>query len=123
MLFDQFWYSVFHEFTTSFEITTSLGIESVMAVFAMLMVAIDYIGIWRHWQIFVFTVPIVNFLWALNYNILRYGIKIFDGGAGLNCFLFSAATSLSIWVVCVRGNNLKHGGLNNNHRNTSNIIK
>jgi len=78
-------------------------IESSLAIFPILIVMIDFIGIWKYWQFYVFLVPIINLGWSLNYAILRYGITIFDGGLGLNVFLFSGVLTIVIWVVSIRG--------------------
>ena len=59
---------------------------------------------------YVIMVPVVNFWSALCYHVLRYGLKIFDGGIGLNGFLFASVTSIAIWAVTVRASNLKFGG-------------
>jgi hypothetical protein len=41
--------------------------------------------------------------YALGSSILIYGLKVFDGGGGLQIFLYSGAVSLMIWVICLRG--------------------
>lgn len=67
----------------------------------VLLVAIDYIGIFRYWQIYMLLVPILNFAWALNYAVLRYALKIFDGGMA-NGFLYAGVAAIVIWIVSVR---------------------
>lgn len=78
-------------------------IESSLAIFPILLIFIDILGIWQYWQIYILIVPIVNLGWALNYSILKYGITVFDGGVGQTVFLFSGVVTLAIWAVSVRG--------------------
>lgn len=47
-------------------------------------------------------VPVINILWSLNYAILRYGLKMFDGGCGMTVFLFAGVVSILIWIISVR---------------------
>lgn len=75
----------------------------------VLLVAIDYIGIFRYWQIYMLLVPILNFGWSFAYAVLRYGLKIFDGGMA-NGFLYSGVTAIMIWIVSVRARHDKFGG-------------
>jgi hypothetical protein len=63
---------------------------------------LDYIGIFRYWQIYMLLVPVINILWSLNYAILRYGLKMFDGGCGMTVFLFAGVVSILIWIISVR---------------------
>jgi hypothetical protein len=43
---------------------------------------------------------------SLNSAVFTYGIKIYDGGCGMQVFLFSAVFSLIAWVVGMRMKNL-----------------
>jgi hypothetical protein len=80
-----------------------------MAIFAVLLVSLDFIGIFRYWQIYVILIPIINFGWSFNYCVLRYGLNIFDGCGGLTVFLFSGVVSIAIWVVSVRASDNRFG--------------
>jgi hypothetical protein len=55
-------------------------------------------------------VPIVNFIWTFNHAILRYGLKIFDGGCGMDGFLFSGVVTLTLWAFAVRARHKRYGG-------------
>ncbi len=35
--------------------------------------------------------------------ILVYGLNVYDGGGGLQIFLFSGVCSLMIWIISLRG--------------------
>lgn len=74
-----------------------------MAIFAVLLVCLDYIGIFRYWQIYLFLAPIINFGWSFIYSVLRYALFVFDGQGGLTVFLFSGVVTMMIWIVSVRG--------------------
>lgn len=87
-----------------------------MAIFTIVLICIDFIGIFRYWQIFMIMVPIVNFGWGLNYSVLRYGLKIFDGCGGLTVFAFSGVATIIIWTVSVRGKHYRFGGFINNDK-------
>lgn len=39
---------------------------------------------------------------ALNSSIINYGLKVFDGGAGLEVFLFSSVYSLGLWFIAFK---------------------
>jgi hypothetical protein len=41
--------------------------------------------------------------YALGSSVLIYGLKVFDGGGGLQIFLYSGAVSSIIWIICLRG--------------------
>lgn len=81
-----------------------------MAIFTIILICIDYIGIFRYWQIYMIIVPVVNFGWSFNYYVLRYGLQIFDGCGGLTIFAFSGVVTIAMWVVSVRGNHHRYGG-------------
>lgn len=68
----------------------------------MLLITLDYIGIFRYWQIYMLLVPICNFMWSFNLSVLRYGLKMFDAGGGISVFLFAGVVSIVIWIVSVR---------------------
>lgn len=80
-----------------------------MAIFPILLIFLDYVGIFKHWQLYIILAPLINLGWSLNYAILRYGLKIFDGGLGVSVFLFSGACTIAIWVVSVRGRHERYG--------------
>lgn len=63
----------------------------------------DYLGIFIYWQIYLFIAPIITLGYTFNSAILISGLKIFDGGAGMQAFLFSGIASLLIWFLSVRG--------------------
>ena len=86
-----------------------------MSVFVVLLIAIDYIGIFRYWQIYMLIVPIISFLWTFNHAVFRYGLKIFDGGCGLDVFLFSGVVTLVLWVIAVRTKHDRYVGYNKNN--------
>ena len=62
----------------------------------------DFIGIFRYWQIFFFIGIISTFGYALNAAILLYALDIFDIGGGLRVFAFSGMTTILIWALSVR---------------------
>lgn len=80
---------------------------------------IDNIGIFRYWQIYMLLVPIINFGWSFNYAVLRYGLKIFDGGMA-NGFLYAGVASIVIWIFSVRSKHDKFGGYDTS---TNNLMK
>ena len=67
------------------------------------MIFLDFLGIFGYWQIFLLIAPLLTIGYTLNSAILIYGLKIFDGGAGLQAFFFSGVASLLIWVISIRG--------------------
>lgn len=58
-------------------------------------------------------VPIINFGWSFNYAVLRYGLKIFDGGMA-NGFLYAGVVSIVVWLLSVRAKHGKFGGYDKN---------
>lgn len=81
-----------------------------MAIFTVLLVCLDYVSIFRHWQIYILLAPIINFGSSFVYTLFRYALYVFDGQGGLTIFLFSGVVTLTIWVVSVRGNPEKFKG-------------
>ena len=66
-------------------------------------------------------IPIINLFNSLNYCILRYGFVIFDGGLGLNCYLFSGVVAVVMWGVAIRGKQNLFGGYLS--KGSNNIMK
>lgn len=47
--------------------------------------------------------PIFTLGYTFNSAVIDYGIKAFDGGGGLQIFLYSGVVSAIIWAFIVRG--------------------
>ena len=77
-------------------------IEATYAQLAISLIIMDFIGIFRYWQIFFFIGIISAFGYALNSAILLYALDIFDIGGGLRIFAFSGVTTILIWAIAVR---------------------
>lgn len=88
-----------------------------MPIFTILLILIDYIGIFRYWQIYVILPIIIDFGWAFNYCIIKYGLIIMDGCAGLSIYLFAGVCSIGLWIVAVRGNPNTYMGIASNNPN------
>jgi hypothetical protein len=43
---------------------------------------------------------------SLNSAIINYGLAIFDGGAGMQVFLFSSAFTFALWLIAFRLSNI-----------------
>lgn len=69
----------------------------------ILLVSLDFIGIFQYWQMYLIMAPILTFGFSLNYGINTFGLGAYDGGGGFNVFLFSGVAALLIWFLVVRG--------------------
>jgi hypothetical protein len=108
ILFGTFWDSCFNGFSSSFNITTSLLVRSLFAALACLITALDFVGLFGYWQVYLVIAPIMTVGIALTSSIIIYGLKCFDGGGGCTVFLYSGVCSLIIWAMCIRGKIDKH---------------
>jgi hypothetical protein len=70
---------------------------------AILLVWLDFIAVLKYWQIYMIIAPIFAIGYTLNSAIINYGIDVFDGGGGLQIFLYSGVVSALIWAFIVRG--------------------
>jgi len=102
-LFGTFWDSCFAGFSSTFTVNLTLIIRSLFASLSVLLTALDFIGLFTFWQIYLFIVPIMTIGFALCSGILLKGLGIFDGGGGLLVFLYSGICSLLIWAISLRG--------------------
>lgn len=103
ILFGTFWDSCFNGFSSSFNININLLLRSLFASLTVLLTALDFIGLFKYWQIYLLVAPIMTVGFSLNDSILIYGLKAFDGGGGLTIFLYSGVCSLMIWILSVKG--------------------
>lgn len=103
LLFDTFWTSCFNGFSSSFQVTASLIIRCLFASLAVLITALDFIGLFSYWQVYFIMSPIMGIGYSLIDAIITYGLKTFDGGGGMTVFLYSGVCSLMIWIICIRG--------------------
>lgn len=69
----------------------------------ILLICFDFIGLFNYWQVYFLIGPIAAFGYAFCSSTIVYGLNTFDGGAGMQVFLYSGVVSLLIWVVCIRG--------------------
>lgn len=77
-------------------------IEASFAQLAIVLIAMDFVGVFRYWQIFFIFGLTCAFGYAFNSAILLYGLDIFDSGGGIRIFAYSGMAALMIWVVAVR---------------------
>ena len=98
-----FWDSCFNGFSDQFQLNIKLLVRSTFCQFAVLLIFLDFIGIFGYWQIYLIIAPIIGIGYSLNSAILIQGLSIFDGGGGIQIFLFSGILSLFIWLISIRG--------------------
>ena len=103
VLMATFWDSCFNGFNTEFQLNILLLVRSSFCQLAVLLIFMDFIGIFAYWQIYLMIAPLIGVGYSLNSAILIQGLKIFDGGGGIQIFLFSGVLSLFIWLLSVRG--------------------
>ena len=103
-LFGTFWDSCFNGFNSTFTIDLALITRSLYASLLVLLTALDFIGVFCYWQVYLIMAPIMTIGSSLCSALLVRGLKIFDGGGGLLLFFYSGICSLIIWVVLIRGN-------------------
>lgn len=103
ILFETFWTSCFNGFSSSFQFTITLLIRCLYASLAVLLTALDFIGLFGYWQVFFIMAPIMGIGYSLFEAILVEGLSTFDGGGGMTVFLYSGVCSLMIWALCIRG--------------------
>ena len=104
LLFDTFWTSCFVGFSSNFQITSSLLTRGTFAALATLLTALDFMGLFGHWQVYFIMGPVMAIGYTLTQAIIFYGLDTFDGGGGMTVFLYSGVCSLMIWAICLRGN-------------------
>ena len=104
LLFDTFWTYVFTGFSSSFAITFTLIVRCLFASLAVLITALDFMGLFAQWQVYFIMGPVMAIGYSLIECIIIYGLDTFDGGGGMMVFLYSGACSLMIWLICLRGN-------------------
>jgi hypothetical protein len=75
----------------------------MVAVFVVLLVCLDFVGIFKYWEIYMMIVLFVGFGWSFISALFRYVLKIFDGEGGMSVFLFSGVVTVVIWWIAVRG--------------------
>ena len=68
----------------------------------MFLTCLDFIGVFPYWEVYLLITSISTIGYALNSAILMHGINIYDGGGGLQIFLYSGIVSLLIWFIVVR---------------------
>jgi hypothetical protein len=102
-LFATFWDSCFNGFSTTFTIDLTLITRSLHASLMVLLTALDFLGLFCYWQIYLILAPLLTIGASLCGAILIHGLKVFDGGSGLLVFLYSGVCSLIIWAILVRG--------------------
>ena len=103
LLMGRLWQHLFSQFTTTFQIDAKILIECSQAMLAVLLVCLDFIGIFQYWQMYLIMSPILTFGFAMNFGINTFGLKAYDGGGGFNIFLYSGAAAFVIWFFVVRG--------------------
>lgn len=103
LLFGTFWDSCFNGFSEEFEINNKLLVRASFAMLAVLLTVLDFVGVFAFWQVHLLFIPVMVIGYALNSAVLLLGLKIFDGGVGMQAFLYSAVISFMIWVISVRG--------------------
>lgn len=103
LLFGTLWDSCFKGFSSSFNVDSNMVIRSLMSSLAVLLTALDFVGLFAYWQVYLLLAPIMAIGYALNSAIIIYGLKAFDGGGGITIFLYSGLCSLIIWAMCIRG--------------------
>jgi hypothetical protein len=101
LLWSVLWNSCFLGFSTSFTLTVTNLIQSMQSALCTILVATDFIGRLYHNQL-MYVCLIMNVLFTLNSAILNYGLRIFDGGCGMQVFLLSGVYCLIAWVVASR---------------------
>jgi ammonia channel protein AmtB len=104
LLLATFWDSCFQGFNSTFTVDTTLIVRCLFASLTVLLTALDFLGIFCYWQVYLIMSPIITFGSALTGAILIRGLKIFDGGGGLLVFLYSGVTSLVIWGMLIKDN-------------------
>ena len=104
LLFDTFWTNCFNSFSSSFQVTSSLLTRCFFSSLAVLLTALDFIGLFQHWQVYFIMAPVMTIGYGLTEATIVYGLNTFDGGGGLTVFLYSGVCSLLIWAICIRGN-------------------
>ena len=103
LLFDTFWTYTFSGFSGNFAVTASLIIRCVFTSLAVLITALDFMGLFANWQVYFIMGPVMAIGYGLIEGIIVYGLDTFDGGGGMTVFLYSGACSLMIWLICIRG--------------------
>jgi len=103
-LFGTFWDSCFDGFSSTFTIDLTLVTRSLYASLIVLLTALDFIGIFCYWQVYLIMAPIMTIGSSLCSALLIRGLKIFDGGGGLLLFLYSGVCSLMVWAILIKGN-------------------
>ena len=56
---------------------------------AVLITALDFMGLFGYWQIYFIMGPIMAIGYGLIQTIIVYGLDTFDGGGGMTVFLYS----------------------------------
>lgn len=66
LLFDTFWSSCFNGFSSNFQVTISLIIKCFFGSLAVLLTALDFIGLFGYWQVFFIMAPVMGIGYTLN---------------------------------------------------------
>ena len=66
LLFDTFWTYCFTGFSGNFAVTSSLLIRCVFTSLAVLITALDFMGLFAHWQVYFIMGPVM----AIGYGFL-----------------------------------------------------
>lgn len=96
-----FWNSCFLGFSKEYTLTIGDLIQCEQCALCLLLVCTDLIGKVFYSQL-VYICLVLSVGFSLNSGILNYGIKIFDGGAGMQVFLFSAVFFMVAWIIETR---------------------
>lgn len=103
-LFGTFWDSCFNGFSSTFTIDLTLVTRSLYSSLLVLLTALDFIGLFCYWQVYLIMAPIMTIGSSLCSALLIRGLKIFDGGGGLLVFLYSGICSIIIWALLIKDN-------------------
>ena len=69
----------------------------------IVLVSMDFIGIFQYWQMYLIMSAILTVGFSINYGINVHGLDIFDGGGAYTIYLYSGVAALVIWILVIRG--------------------
>lgn len=105
LLWSVFWNSCFNGFSKEYRLSVTDLVQCEQCVLCLMLIGMDLVGRVYYSQL-VYISLIMSVGFSLNSAVFNYGIKIFDGGAGMQVFLFSAVFVLVAWASGMRMKNL-----------------
>lgn len=101
LLWQVLWRSCFTSFSSSFTLTIADLVQCCQCTLFIILFATDLIGKMFYTQLlYICLISVVGF--SLNSAIINYGLDVYDGGCGLQVFVFSAAVCLTAWIFGIR---------------------